>query len=317
MRTAETAARRRRLILRVLGFGLFAVTAWLVAEIVRETDWPAVLAALRRREAADLVLIAALALASHALYGCIDVIGARALRLRLPRRRVWLTATGSYACNLNLGSLVGAAALRFKLYGRQGVAAADISRMIAISVAANWMGHLALFATLPLWGGLAVLARWTGRAGALGLCLVAAAAVALYLLACWRAREWNVRGYRFRFPRWRLGLSQIAVAAANWALIGAVLQRCLGDGADYAATLAALLIAAVAGAAVHVPGGWGVLDYVILKSLAGSLDAHRIVAGVLVYRAAYYLLPLALAALSIAWLLRRAPPSAAAADEPA
>ena len=50
---------------------------------------------------------------------------------------------------------------------------------------------------------------------------------------------------------------------------------------------AALLIAAVAGAAMHIPGGWGVLDFVILKSLSGGLDPHRIVAGVLVYRAAY------------------------------
>lgn len=308
MPTAERAARRRRLALRLFGIGLAALTAWLVAEIVRQTDWPAVQLALRQRRAADLVLIAALALASHALYGVIDILGARALLLRLPRRRVWLTATSSYACNLNLGSLLGAAALRFKLYGRQGVAVADISRLIATSVAANWIGHLVLFAGLPLWGGTAVLAQWTGWAGAYGLSVAAALLVALYLLACRSAREWSVRGYRFRFPPWRLGLSQTVIAAANWALMGALLQRCLGDGADYATTLAALLIAAVAGAAMHIPGGWGVLDYVILKSLSGGLDPHRLVAGVLVYRAAYYLLPLMLASLSIGWLLRAPPP---------
>ncbi|HVH35034.1 MAG TPA: YbhN family protein [Tahibacter sp.] len=307
MRSAERTARRRRLALRVVGFGLVALTVWLVAEIVRETDWQAVQAALRQRRAADLALIAGLALASHALYGFIDIVGARALHLRLPRRRVWLTATSSYACNLNLGSLLGAAALRFKLYGRQGVGVADISRLIAMSIAANWMGHLILFASLPLWGGSAVLAQWTGRAGAYGLSFAAALVVAAYLLACWRAREWSVRGYRFRFPPWRLGLSQIVVAAANWALMGWLLQRCVGEGADYASTLAALLIAAVAGAAMHIPGGWGVLDFVILKSLSGGLDPHRIVAGVLVYRAAYYLLPLLLAAASITWLLHRPP----------
>lgn len=314
MRSAERTARRRRLALRVVGFGLVALTVWLVAEIVRETDWQAVQAALRQRHAADIALIAGLALASHALYGFIDIFGARALHLRLPGRRVWLTATSSYACNLNLGSLLGAAALRFKLYGRQGVGVADISRLIATSIAANWMGHLILFASLPLWGGSAVLAHWTGRAGAYGLSFGAALVVAAYLLACWRASEWSVRGYRFRFPPWRLGLSQIVVAAANWALMGWLLQRCVGEGADYASTLAALLIAAVAGAAMHIPGGWGVLDYVILKSLSGELDPHRIVAGVLVYRAAYYLLPLLLAAASVTWLLHRPPPRAAGDD---
>lgn len=313
MRRAERAAQRRRLALRVLGAGLVGLTIWLVVQIVRDTDWQAVQAALRQRRTVDLVLIAAMALASHALYGFIDIFGARALQLRLPRRRVWLIATSSYACNLNLGSLLGAAALRFKLYGRQGVAVADISRLIATSIAANWMGHLLLFASLPLWGGSAVLAQWTGRAGAYGLSAGAALVVAAYLLACRRAQEWSVRGHRFRFPPWRLGLAQAVVAAANWALMGWLLQRCVGAGADYASTLAALLIAAVAGAAMHIPGGWGVLDFVILKSLSGGLDPHRIVAGVLVYRAAYYLLPLLLAAASITWLLRR-PPLRAAGD---
>lgn len=294
----------RRYAVRALGVGLVLLTLWLVATIVRDTDWSAVMKALHARRGSALALIAIVALASHALYGLIDVLGAKALGIVLPRRRVWLTATSSYACNLNLGSLVGAAALRYKLYGKQGVAVADVSRLLALSMASNWLGYLALLASLPLWAPAHALTRWTGEGLAIGVSVGAAIVVAAYFVACVRRTQWQLRGHEFRFPSGRLALAQITVAAANWALMGFVLRLSLGDGAPYAQTLAALLVAAIAGAITHVPGGWGVLDFVILKSFSGSLDAHVVVAGVLVYRAAYYLLPLAVAPLSIAWLLR-------------
>lgn len=295
----------RRHGLRLLWLSLAVLTVWLVADIVRSTDWRAVSSALRARSSGALATLAVAALASHALYGLLDVLGARALGLALPARRVWLTATSSYACNLNLGSLVGAAALRFKLYGRQGVAVADISRLIALSMAANWLGYLALLASLPLWASSHALSRWTGVGVAIAISAGAAIVVVLYLFACQRETQWRFRSHEFRFPHVRLALAQIAVAAANWALMGFVLQRALGGEVAYAQTLSALLVAAIAGAVTHVPGGWGVLDYVIVKSLGGSLDAHLTVAGVLAYRAAYYLLPLVLAPASIVWLLRR------------
>ncbi|GMV30425.1 MAG: hypothetical protein AMXMBFR59_25500 [Rhodanobacteraceae bacterium] len=294
----------RRHGLRLLWLSLAVLTGWLVADIVRSTDWRAVSSALRARPAGALAAIAVAALASHALYGLLDVLGARALGLTLPGRRIWLTATSSYACNLNLGSLVGAAALRFKLYGRQGVAVADISRLIALSMAANWLGYLALLASLPFWAPTRALTRWTGAGVAIAISAVAALVVVAYLVACLRGTQWRLRSQEFRFPPWRLALAQIAVAAANWALMGFVLQSALGADVGYAQSLSALLVAAIAGAVTHVPGGWGVLDYVIVRSFGGSLGAHLAVAGVLVYRAAYYLLPLIVAPLSIAWLLR-------------
>ena len=289
----------RRWGLRLLWLGFAALTAWLLWNIAHETDWNAVRAALQRRSWSSLALIAAAALASYAVYGLLDVIGAASLGLALPRWRVWLIAMTSYACNLNLGSLVGAAAMRYRLYGQQGVAVADVSRLIAMSMASNWMGFLLLLTTLPLWGSERALARWTGAGLALAISLAAVAVLALYFYACASRKTWQLRGHAFRFPPWPVAAAQVGVAAANWALMGALLNLALGEQADYAQSLGSLLVAAVAGAATHVPGGWGVLDYVLVKGLAGSGDAHRLVAGVLVYRAAYYLLPLGLAGVGL------------------
>ncbi|MCQ4165592.1 UPF0104 family protein [Tahibacter harae] len=297
---AESAARRwRGWLRRGLWLGMALLAAWLIWHLLHETDWPAVRRALAARGSGELLLIAALALASHALYGLLDLIGAHSLGLKLPHWRTWLTATASYACNLNLGSLVGAAALRYRLYGRQGVATADVSRLIVLSMASNWLGYLLLIASLPLWAATPALTRWTG--GALPwLSLGAALVVAGYLYACAAQLRWRLRGHVFAFPAWPAALAQIGVAALNWALMGLVLQHCLGQGLGYAPVLSALLVAAVAGAVTHVPGGWGVLDFVIVKSLAGGAEqGSLLIAGVLVYRAAYYLLPLALASFSL------------------
>ncbi|TDR44989.1 hypothetical protein DFR29_105172 [Tahibacter aquaticus] len=280
--------------LRLLWLAFAALTAWLLWNIAHETDWNAVREALQRRSWRSIALIAGVALTSYAVYGLLDVIGAASLGLALPRWRVWLIAMTSYACNLNLGSLVGAAAMRYRLYGQHGVAVADVSRLIALSMASNWMGFLLLLTSMPLWGSERALARWTGAGLAWAISLAAIAVLALYFRACFARKTWRLRGHVFRFPPWPVAAAQVGVAASNWALMGALLNLALGDQAGYAESLGSLLVAAVAGAATHVPGGWGVLDYVLVKSLAGG-DPHRLVAGVLVYRAAYYLLPLSLA----------------------
>jgi uncharacterized membrane protein YbhN (UPF0104 family) len=56
-----------------------------------------------------------------------------------------------------------------------------------------------------------------------------------------------------------------------------------------------MLLAAVAGVVTHVPANLGVLEAVVMATLGGRLPAHELLAAMLAYRAAYYLLPLALA----------------------
>ena len=100
-----------------------------------------------------------------------------------------------------------------------------------------------------------------------------------------------------RLPLWRTWLRATTCYAMNLNL---------GDAAGYGHALAALLIGAVAAAVTHVPGGLGVLDFVVVTMLAGIAARPELVAAVLLYRAAYYLLPLALAAPAYLLLTRTA-----------
>ena len=280
--------------LRWVWLAIAAVALWFAWRQLSQTDWAAVGRALAQRPLAQLAGIGALALASHALYATLDVAGARVLGLKLSAWRIWRTATVSYALNLNLGAFVGGVGSRYRLYLHQGVSLGNTTRLIAMSMAGNWAGFGLLLSTAWAWGDDHLLWRWVGAHGATALSLGTAVLVLAYFIACARGVSWKFRRRRFDFPPLRAALLQAGIGAANWALMGIILWFCL-QSAPYADTLGALLAAAVAGAATHVPGGWGVLDYVLVATLHERAARHELVAAVLVYRAAYYLLPLAIA----------------------
>lgn len=283
-------------------FGVLVV--WLLWRLAARTDWDAVLASARTRTAAQLAAIAALALAGHAVYGLLDVVGRGLAGHRLPLWRTWLTATTSYAMNLNFGGAVGGVGFRLRLYGRQGVDAAKIGRVIAGSIVANWTGYALLLASLPLWAGDDGLGRWTGQGTAWAISAGAAVAVALAAWASVRGWSPSVRGHAFPFPPPRAAAAMLLAALGNWTVMATVLWLCLGGDATWGEALAALLVGAVAAAVAHVPGGLGVLDAIVVAMLAGRAPEADLVAGVLLYRAAYYLLPLAVAAIGYAVLSR-------------
>jgi uncharacterized membrane protein YbhN (UPF0104 family) len=268
-------------------------------------DWREVGAAIAARDVGMLLLIAAGALASHALFATLDVLSRRFAGLRLRSGRVWLTATVCYAAALNLGALIGSLGLRVRLYRRQGVRGGAISRMVAAGVLGNWSGHFALLALVPWFASEATRARWSADVGGWPVSLVAATMLLAYFALVARGVPLRWRQRRLRLPPLRVALAQLAVATANWALMGALLY--LGIGSDriaYADVLIALLFAAVAGVITHVPGGWGVLEFAVALLLSHRVPTEQLVAGVLLYRAAYYLLPLALAGGSYVWLER-------------
>lgn len=72
----------------------------------------------------------------------------------------------------------------------------------------------------------------------------------------------------------------------------------LGGRIKYPTVLGVMLLGAVAGVVTHVPANLGVLEAVVVFALSARLPAHELLAAVLAYRAAYYLLPLALALLA-------------------
>lgn len=289
--------RLRRVARAAFVLFILLVVALLVRH-ARNVDWHAVLATIAAYDARTLAIVFALVVASYLVYACYDLAGRGYARHGLSTRRVLLIAATSYAFALNLGALVGGAGFRFRMYARSGLAPATIARVIGFSMASNWLGYVALAGVVFAAGAVVPPPQWGFGGGLLRLAGLAMLLLALaYLFACakWRGRSLHVRGHFFRMPSLALGALQMALAAFNWSLMATILFVLLRGELAWPLVLATLLLAAVASAMVHIPAGIGVIEAVFVAVLGTLVPEHRLLAAVLAYRAAYYLLPLLLA----------------------
>ena len=282
-----------------IAFYLFLVAvAVLLVRYARSIDWDQVEAAIRGYDRGTVLLAAGLTLASYAVYACYDLGARRYAHHHLSARRVTFIAFTSYAFALNIGALVGGAGFRYRLYSHSGLGMGAISRIVAFSVSTNWIGYTALAGVLFLLQPPRPPPGW--EIGTVGLQVLGGTmllAVAGYLFACHatHGRVFHVRGHHFRLPSPSLALLQVALAATNWALMAALLHALLPDALSYPAVLGVLLLASVATAMAHIPAGIGVLEAVFIALLGHLVPQPQLLAGLLAYRAFYYLGPLLLA----------------------
>lgn len=282
-------------VLRALSLPFLLLVAVLLFRYARTIDWHAVAAALAALSPSTLAAVAALTLASYLVYGGYDLAARHYTGHHLSTLRVLAISLSSYAFALNLGALLGGAGLRYRMYARSGLGNGTIARIVAFVVATNWLGYVVLAGVVFAAG---TIVAPPGLRFAPGLLRVAGIAMLLlaagYLAACarWRGRTFHLRGHHFRWPSPRLGLLQAALAALDWALMGTLLWVLLGGAHPWPLVMATLLLSAVATALLHVPAGLGVAEAVFVAVLAGGAPEPHILAALLAWRAAYYLLPL-------------------------
>lgn len=301
---------RWRRLGRLLTWAFFLLVLVLLARQARSIDWHAVGESLARLPVVALVGAVLLTGGSHALYASYELIGRRLTAHCVTARRALAIGATSYAFNLNLGSLIGGLALRYRLYARSGLKAAQAAQVIGASIATNWLGYLALAGLLLTWRPLDLPPHWrldTAGLRWLGLAMLGCATT--YVLLCTIAprRAWDWRGHRLTTPSARIALLQLALSMLNWMTIAAVLWVLLQQRIDYPTVAAVLLVGAVAGVITHVPAGLGVLEAVFIALLAHRLPEAELLAALIAYRAIYYLVPLAVGSLLL-WRLERASP---------
>ena len=175
-----------------LGGTLFiSLVIFLLVREARSIVWPEVLAAVRSYPPALLLTAAALTATSLALYSCFDLLGRRYTGHTLSAPKVMTVTFVSYVFNLNLGSLVGALALRYRLYTRLGLAYGTITRWLSLSMLTNWLGYVLVAGVVFSLQPTELPPGWhLGRLGlrALGLALLLAG-VAYLLLCAWSPRR--------------------------------------------------------------------------------------------------------------------------------
>ncbi|MGF6395177.1 lysylphosphatidylglycerol synthase domain-containing protein [Pseudomonas plecoglossicida] len=281
----------------------------LLFTLARNLDWNEVRQSLVAYKPSTLVVGLGLALCSYLTFASYDLLARAYTGHTLPARQVLPVAFVCYAFNLNFTTWVGGVALRYRLYGRLGLDTATITRILTLGLLTNWMGYMLLAGTVFAMRLVKLPESWAlGVTGLQVVGFILLAVAASYLLACAFAkrRTWHVRDHEITLPSLRLALCQVALGAANWALMAALIHWLLPGDLFYPSILGILLISCVAGVVAHIPAGLGVLEAVFLALLHGQLGQGTLVAALLGYRTLYYLIPLLLAVITYLVLEKRA-----------
>lgn len=276
----------------------FLLVASLLVIQGRAIEWGEVFAALARYPLPALLGAVVPALLSLTLYSTFDLLGRRYTGHALHATTVMRVTFISYMFTLNLGSLVGGVALRFRLYSRLGLSAGTITRVMSLSMLSNWIGYLLLAGIIFGFYPPTLPPGWKIGSGGLqvvGFVLLAIALSYLLLCAVSRERSFTLRGHELSLPSLPLAALQLSMGAANWLLMSGVVFMLLQQKIGFPTVVGVLLVASVAGVIARVPAGLGVLEAVFVVVLSHQLPKHEVLAALLAYRGIYYLAPLTLA----------------------
>jgi phosphatidylglycerol lysyltransferase len=281
---------------------LFLAALGAIAHEFRQHHPAEIMASLWQLPPAQLLWAAALTVASYALLTLYDWFGLRYAGRRLPYPRVALASFTAYVFSYNVGvSVLGGAAVRYRLYSGWGLSALEIGKVVLFGTLTFWLGMvgvggvvLLLPAGVP---GLAVGHVWPRLLGAGLLALLAG-----YVAACWKVRRAvRIRDWELSLPEPRLAFGQLALAAFDMVLAGSVLYALLPAGdVPFLRFLGVYLAAVAAGLVSHIPGGLGVFESVMLLGLPTGASNPQVLASLVAYRTIYYLIPFALGLCAVA-----------------
>lgn len=247
---------------------------------------------------------------SYLLLTLYDSFALHVLGKKLPWRTAALASFTSYTLSHNLGlALLTGGSARYRVYRAAGLDGGAIGSVIALASLAFWNGVILLAGLaaatstqiLPFFDfGLSL--HWLHLAGiaTVTICLIP------LLLRHFGLRAIEIGGWRTPVPGPAMSAAMTLVAALDLAAASAALFILLPapDPAAWPLFFLGYALAIIAALISHVPGGLGVFEAVVIAMVPG--DKAELLAALLAYRVIYYLLPLLLAALLLAWHESRA-----------
>jgi uncharacterized membrane protein YbhN (UPF0104 family) len=272
---------------------LLPLAIWLGYRALEEHSLADIQASIAAIPNLDMALALLFMAASYLCLTGFDALAVRYAGGSLPYRQVALTSFVSLSIGHNVGGAAfSSGALRYRFYSGFGLGGMQVGKVIAFCGVTVALGLATLAGIALLFGpeiGLGAVGLGPGTARGVGV--VCLAAVGAYLLLAWRlTTPLVVRGHEFHMPSVRLAAGQVLVGTANFACVAGALHQLMAGAASYPETVTAYALGNVAGILSHVPGGLGVLEFVI-----GSILGHAEAIGALiVFRVLYFLLPLLL-----------------------
>lgn len=226
-----------------------------------------------------------------------DWIAVRHLKKTLPISKIMTGAIVGYSYGNVLGWLLGGNAVRYRLYSTWGFSLIEIVAFVTILATTFWLGLFLLagvaFVGLPVHLTEDVREKLILDHHVWGYLFLAS--ISVYLLACTFYRKpIRIRDFEVTLPPFRLSAMQLIVSAGDFLLASLVLYWLIPHQGNPDINFSTVLIAYLTGQIItvltHVPGGYGILETVLLTFFPDEASVS-VVSAVVLFRVIYYFLP--------------------------
>jgi hypothetical protein len=187
--------------------------------------------------------------------------------------------------------------VRYRIYSAHGLSGVDVAKVCFVAGLTFWLGNATVLGL-----GVALVPQAASAIDQLPplanriLAFVILGVLATYVGWVWRTPRMVGRyGWFVTLPNGPLTLLQIAVGIIDLACCAAAMYMLVPDEPYIGfVTLAVIFVSStLLGFASHSPGGLGVFDAAMLVAL-WEFDTEDLVAGLLLFRLLYYLVPFAI-----------------------
>ncbi len=279
---------------------IIAIAGVVLFHMLRDIDVDDIFKALSATKRRDIVLAGIFVAAGYFTLTFYDLFALRTIGRRdVPYRIAALAGFTSYSVGHNIGaSALTGGAVRYRIYSDWGVGAIEVAKICFVAGLTFWLGNATVLGIGIAYepeaaSAIDQLPAWLNRAFAILILGVLAG----YVLWVSSARRVIGRSnWRVVLPGGPLTLLQIAIGIVDLGFCASAMYVLLpgAPSVDFV-TLAVIFVSAtLLGFASHTPGGIGVFDAAMLVAL-WQFDKEELVAGLLLFRLLYYIMPFALA----------------------
>jgi glycosyltransferase 2 family protein len=283
-----------------LSLAIIATASFVLYRSLRGIDVHEVLVAIETTRPRNILFATLFVAAGYFTLTFYDLFALRNIgKPHVPYRVAAMAGFTSYAVGHNIGaSAFTGGAVRYRIYSLYGLSAVDVAKLCFIAGLTFWLGNatvlgLGILYTPRSASAIDQLPLWFNRT----IALVTLVVLTSYVAWVWQTpRRIGHSTWEVTLPNGRLTLLQIGIGITDLAFCALAMYMLVPAEPYIGFTeLAIIFVAAtLLGFASHSPGGLGVFDAAMLVAL-WQYDKEDLLAGVLLFRLLYYILPFALA----------------------
>ncbi len=288
-----------RSLLVVLSIGIFILAVVVVARTFTQISFSELRGAVAATSGEQIAMALLLTAVSFLALTGYDALALRQLKLHVPYPTTALASFTSYAISFTLGfPLFTAGTVRYWIYSGKGLSAGKVASLTVIAGLTFWLGM-----TLTIGIGFAVRAAGVSHLDhldpALNRLIGVAVIAAMGAYLAWTAqghRHATIQGFKLELPGFWLSVGQICLGLIDLCAAAGVLFALLSPprAIDYLTFVTVYVFGSLLGIASNAPGGIGVFEATMLKTVPAHSEA-ALLASLLLFRIIYYLVPFVLA----------------------